>query len=122
MGRGSVQLPAMEGYGIPQSPPSGAAGMHQRSIDVEQQNLPHSRSTFLRELREEGVHKLPRNEGLQIGNRLTDAHVPHRDLELVADSDDHAALGRPVQLGQSNAGDSESLAKLARLCDGILAV
>src|SRR5437764_3212906 len=33
-----------------------------------------------------------RIELLQVRHRLADAHVTHRDLQLVADSDDHAAL------------------------------
>src|SRR6267143_3254025 len=70
---------------------------------------------------EERDDELVRVELLEVRHLLAHAHVPDRDLERVADADDHAALGRPVQLGEDESGDAERLVELPRLLDRVLA-
>ena len=45
----------------------------------------------------------------------------HGDIELIADGDDHAALGGAVEFGEDDAGDADGLAEILRLRDGVLA-
>src|ERR1035437_1515305 len=46
----------------------------------------------------ERLHEIFRVEGQNVAGLLADAHVPHRQPKLARDSDDHAALGRAIEL------------------------
>ena len=46
---------------------------------------------------EQGVHELPAVENAELVDAFPDPDVAHRDVELVADADHHAAFGRAVE-------------------------
>src|SRR5438105_5320311 len=71
-------------------------------------------------LGEQGADEFVRIELLQIRHRFADADVAHGDLQLVADADDHAALGGAVELGEHEAGHAQRLVEQPRLLDGVL--
>src|SRR3954464_1892873 len=81
-----------------------------------------SARTVLRLFGEERLDELVRVELLEVGHLLADAHVAHGNLQLLADADDHAALGRAVELGEHEPRHSQRLVELPRLLDGVLAV
>ena len=64
---------------------------------------------------EETVDKLIGVEDLQVGHLLTQPDVTDRDLELVADADDDAALGSAVELGEGEGIDIGGGSELAGL-------
>src|ERR1700693_3351796 len=70
---------------------------------------------------EERFDELVRVELLQVGDLLAYPDVAHRDLQGVANPDDHAALRRAVELGEHEPGHAQRLVELARLLAGVLA-
>src|SRR5579871_431079 len=63
-----------------------------------------------------------RVERSEVGHLLTDPDEAHRQLELVADAQDHATLGRPVELGEHDAAHLHRLLEDLRLLDRVLPV
>src|SRR5262249_33829471 len=53
----------------------------------------------------ERLDELVRIERPQVGDFLADPDKPHRNLQFVADPENHAALGGAVELGEDDAGD-----------------
>ena len=69
---------------------------------------------------EQRIHKGLPVEDLQVVYAFTDTDVLDRDLELVGDADDDAALGGAVELGQREGVDLGGSSELLGLFDGIL--
>src|SRR5690606_24095772 len=70
---------------------------------------------------EQRVHERVPVEHLQVFDALAHPEVLDGDVELVADADGHAALGRAVDLGEGQRGDVGGLGELAGLFNGVLA-
>src|SRR6266850_3688027 len=60
-------------------------------------------------------------EGFDVLRFFAEANEFDRDIELLADGDDHAAFGGAIQLGEDDAGDVDGLADHLGLLDGVLA-
>src|SRR5690606_1386139 len=69
---------------------------------------------------EQRLHKGHLIEYLQIVDLFADANVFYRDLEFIRDTDNDAAFGSAVQLGDGQRRDVRSLGELAGLHDGVL--
>src|SRR5205823_2486226 len=73
-----------------------------------------------RSLLEDRLDVLLRIEGQQVVHFFADSDVADREIELAGDRDYNAALGRAVELGEDDAGDTGGLGELARLLEAVL--
>ena len=63
-------------------------------------------------LLDQRFHKIAGLKGHQVIGLLAYTHEFHRDLQRIRHSNHDAALGRAIQLGQGDGGDTGDLLKL----------
>src|SRR3569623_253952 len=76
---------------------------------------------LLRLAREQGLDEIAGIEGPQVIDAFADADETDRQLHLLGNCEDDAALGGAVELGEDEAGETYRLVELARLIERILA-
>lgn len=69
---------------------------------------------------QEGLDELYTVEALKVGHLFTETDILHRNLKLVANSDDYASFGSTVEFGNGERRDLCSSGKLSRLFKSIL--
>src|SRR5215471_3014246 len=69
---------------------------------------------------QKGCGKLSGVERPQVVHAFPNTNVTNRYMELLSNINDNATLRRPVELGQHQAGQTETVVELLHLCNAIL--